>query len=73
VSMTAQGSSRLSMSFAVPEPAMADCVERLHREFFRAPDSGLVAATPESSSSLSAVQATDHSLPSLQLGEASIC
>ena len=33
VRMTAQGSSRLSMSFAVAEPAMANCVERLHREF----------------------------------------
>jgi aspartate kinase len=73
VRMTPQGSSRLSMSFAVPEPAMADCVERLHREFFRSPGSDLFAATPESSCSLSAVQATDHSLPSLQLGEASIC
>ena len=28
VRMTAQGSSRLTMSFAVPEPTMADCVER---------------------------------------------
>jgi aspartate kinase len=48
LNMTAQGSSRLSMSFAVPEAAMANCVERLHREFFKTPDSDLFAATPES-------------------------
>jgi len=73
VRMTGQGSSRLSMSFAVPEPTLADCVERLHREFFGAPDSDLFAATPESSCNLIEVQATDFSLPSLRLGEASIC
>lgn len=48
VRMTAQGSSLLSMSFAVPEPALGECVERLHREFFRAPDADVFAATPES-------------------------
>jgi aspartate kinase len=73
VRMTAQGSSHLSMSFAVPENAMADCVERLHREFFQAPDSDIFAATPESSCNLSTVQATDAPLRSLPLGEASIC
>jgi aspartate kinase len=73
VRMTAQGSSRLSMSFAVPEPALAGCVERLHREFFWAPDSNWFAATPESSRKHSAVQATDLAVPSLGLGEASTC
>ncbi len=73
VRMTAQGSSRLSMSFAVPESAMANCVERLHREFFRTPDSSLFAATPESFRSLSTVEATSRTLSSLPLGEPSVC
>jgi aspartate kinase len=72
VRMKAQGSSRLSMSFAVTEPAMANCVERLHREFFRAPDPALFAAAPESSRNFPAVQVTVRTLPYLPLGEASI-
>ena len=63
VCMTAQGSSRLSMSFAVPEPAAPACVERLHREFFRSPDAAR-AASAESGAATSAV--------SLRLGEAAI-
>ena len=73
VRMTAQGSSRLSISLAVPEPAMANCVERLHREFFKAPDADLFEAAPESSRSLSIVHATSRTLASLPLGEPSIC
>lgn len=67
VRMTAQGSSSLSMSFAVPEPALAGCVERLHREFFRAPDAGLFAATPESARMLVAELAAVPVSPSLSL------
>jgi aspartate kinase len=71
VRMTAQGSSHLSMSFAVPEKSVGDCVERLHREFFQAPDPDLFAATVERSCNPSTVQAPDGSLRSLPLGEAS--
>ncbi|SPE39269.1 Aspartokinase [Candidatus Sulfopaludibacter sp. SbA3] len=69
VRMTAQGSSRLSMSFALPESALAHCVERLHREFFRTPGEELFAATPESARVLSTARAkmppekTDPGLP----------
>jgi aspartate kinase len=72
VRMTAQGSSRLSMSFAVAESAMPNCVERLHREFFREPDPSLFAVTPEPACQASPAQAMDHALASLQLGHAAM-
>ena len=72
VRMTAQGSSRLSMSFAVPEAAMVVCVERLHREFFRTPDPTLFAATPESVRSAAGVQETEASIPALAPSSAAI-
>jgi len=63
VRMTAQGSSRLSMSFAIPEAALAGCVERLHREFFRAADTARTVAVE---------QAEGVSSVALRLGEAAI-
>jgi aspartate kinase len=72
VRMTAQGSSRLSMSFAVPEAAVAGCVERLHREFFRTPDAGLFAAPPDTARAVSPVQPVASSSLPLRLGEAAI-
>ena len=48
VRMISQGCARSSISFAVPAAEFANCVERLHREFFRAPDPAIFAATPES-------------------------
>jgi aspartate kinase len=48
IRMISQGCSRTSISFAVPASALAISVERLHREFFRAPDPGIFAVTPES-------------------------
>jgi aspartate kinase len=65
VRMTAQGSSRLSMSFAVPETALAGCVEHLHREFFRFPDAGIFASTPESACILSTARAMPPSRESI--------
>jgi aspartate kinase len=47
VRMTAQGSSRLSISFAIPETGLGAAVEELHREFFRSPDDAIFAVTPE--------------------------
>jgi len=47
VAMASPESSR-SISFAVPSAEVAVAVERLHREFFRAPDPEIFAATPES-------------------------
>ncbi|HKE27002.1 MAG TPA: aspartate kinase [Bryobacteraceae bacterium] len=38
IRMVAQGSSRLSISFIVPETALPEATEALHREFFRAAD-----------------------------------
>ncbi len=48
IRMTVQGSSRLSISLAIPEAGIGAAVEQLHREFFRAPDSDIFAVTPES-------------------------
>jgi aspartate kinase len=48
IRMIAQGSSRLSISVAIPEDGMGAAVEELHREFFRAPDPDIFAITPES-------------------------
>ncbi len=72
VRMTAQGSSPLSMSFAIPETALADCVERLHREFFRAPDPDLFAAPPDSVRAVVSGQLPDGASVGLQLREAAI-
>jgi aspartate kinase len=72
VRMTAQGSSRLSMSFAVPEAAMTGCVERLHREFFGTPDPSLFAVTPEPSCAVAKALPREFGLPGLRLGEASV-
>lgn len=47
VAMKSRESAR-SISFAVPKAEVAVAVERLHREFFRAPDPEIFAATPES-------------------------
>jgi aspartate kinase len=47
VAMASPESSR-SISLAVPKAEMAVAVERLHREFFRAPDPEIFAPTPES-------------------------
>ena len=47
IRMTAQGSSRLSISVAIPEAGLGAAVEELHREFFRSPDAEIFAATPE--------------------------
>jgi aspartokinase len=46
IRLTAQGSSRLSISVAVPEAGLGSAVEQLHREFFRSPDDEIFA--PES-------------------------
>jgi hypothetical protein len=72
VRMTAQGSSRLSMSFAIPETALADCVERLHREFFRAPDADLFAAPPDSARMVVVGQLPEGASVGLRLGEAAV-
>ena len=48
IRMRSQGSSRTTLSYALAESALADSVERLHREFFRAPDPEIFCATPES-------------------------
>jgi aspartate kinase len=48
VRMVAQGSSRLSMSVAIPEAGLAAAVEELHREFFHVIDPEIFAVTPES-------------------------
>jgi aspartate kinase len=48
IRLTAQGSSRLSISVAVPETGLGNAVEQLHREFFRSPDDEIFAVTPES-------------------------
>jgi aspartate kinase len=48
VRMLAQGSSRLSISVAIPETGLPAAVEELHREFFHAVDPDIFAATPES-------------------------
>jgi aspartate kinase len=48
IRMTAQGSSRLSLSVAVSEAGLSAAVEELHREFFRTPDAAIFDATPES-------------------------
>lgn len=47
IRMTAQGSSRLSISLAIPETGLGAAVEELHREFFRSPDGAIFAVTPE--------------------------
>jgi aspartate kinase len=72
VRMTAQGSSRLSMSFAIPESALADCVEKLHREFFRTPDGSLFAAPPDSERRTTVEQSVPADSLPLRLGEATI-
>ncbi|MDR3701588.1 MAG: aspartate kinase [Candidatus Sulfopaludibacter sp.] len=72
VRMTAQGSSRLSMSFAIPGTALAGCVERLHREFFRAPDADLFAAPPDSARAVVPDQLPEGASVGLRLGEAVI-
>jgi aspartate kinase len=48
IRMTAQGSSRLSISLAIPETGLGAAVEQLHREFFRTPTTEIFAVTPES-------------------------
>jgi aspartate kinase len=48
IRLMSQGSSRLSMSFAIPQPALAASIEKLHHEFFRSPAADLFAAAPES-------------------------
>jgi aspartate kinase len=48
IRLMAQGSSRLSMSFAIPEAALAASIEKLHHEFFRSPAADVFAAAPES-------------------------
>jgi len=48
IRMQSHGCSRMSVSYALPESELALSVERLHREFFRAPDPEVFAATPES-------------------------
>ena len=47
IRMTAQGSSRLSISLAIPETSLSAVVEDLHREFFRSPDDAIFSVTPE--------------------------
>jgi len=47
IAMTSCGCWR-SISFVVPKAEVAVAVEGLHREFFRAPDPEVFAATPES-------------------------
>ena len=48
VRMVSQGSSARTIRFAVPESGLTLAVENLHREFFRAADPEIFAATPES-------------------------
>jgi aspartate kinase len=55
IRMIAQGSSRLSISLAIPEEGIGTAVEELHREFFRAPDPDIFAVTPESERRVPAV------------------
>jgi aspartokinase len=52
VRMLTQGGSSRSIHFAVPEAKLGIAVESLHREFFRAADPEIFAATPESSREL---------------------
>lgn len=65
IRMTSQGCSQTSISFAVPKSEVAILVERLHREFFRAPDAEIFAATPESARRVPALPAStgNGSLP----------
>ena len=72
VRMKAQGSSALSISFAIPETALADCVERLHREFFRAPDADLFAAPPDSGRVIVSESRAGDAAVGLQLRESAI-
>ncbi len=72
VRMKAQGSSALSISFAIPETALADCVERLHREFFRAPDADLFAAPPDSGRVIVSESRAEDAAVGLQLRESAI-
>jgi aspartate kinase len=58
IRMTSQGCSQTSISFAVPKLEVAILVERLHREFFREPDSEIFAATPESARRVPALSAS---------------
>jgi aspartate kinase len=58
IRMTSQGCSQTSISFAVSKSAVAVSVERLHREFFRAPDPEIFAATPESARRVPALRAS---------------
>ena len=44
VRLTSQGSSSLSLGFAVPEADLHAVLETLHREFFAVPDAGIFAA-----------------------------
>jgi len=59
VRLLAQGSSRLSISVAIPEAGLPAAVEALHREFFHSVDPEIFAATPESDRAWSPVMATN--------------
>jgi aspartate kinase len=48
IRLIAQGSSRLSISVAIPDAGLPAVVEALHREFFRSADPEIFAVTPES-------------------------
>jgi aspartate kinase len=45
VRLTSQGSSSISLGFAVPEAGLHGALEALHREFFAAPDSSTFVVT----------------------------
>jgi len=64
VSMSAQGSSLLTVCFAVPESALRASVERLHREFFSSIDRELFASARRSTeTSPAAIQQNSFALP----------
>ena len=58
IRMRAQGSSRLSISLAVPEAGLPAAVEELHREFFRSPDVEVFAVSNEAAQALAPAAAS---------------
>lgn len=58
IRMLSQASSGLSISLAIPEAGLMAAVEQLHREFFRATDPEVFAATPESECQVAAGSAS---------------
>jgi aspartate kinase len=69
VRLTAQGSSRLSISVAVPEAGLAAAVEALHREFFRAADPEIFVVPPAAPTPKAVLASEDRGALGLTLAD----